>query len=222
MAVALVVLLWSENFEVGKVVVVFVAVDVVDMEGGWQLCVVGVGVVRGKLTVEVECGEIAGELVVVELEVDTVPGGPHGDCKQVVGCEVGREGWGVWIGWCWLWPPSEGLLVHVRVELPPPAHALTVHHKVKFSDGHACGSCGSCSSCCCCSCRTSSRSSSSSSSCSSSSSSCSSSSCCCCSSCSCSCTWNYISKPSWLLSLLLYLLLTPKCFTPSMSCVVVC
>ena len=35
---------------------------------------------------------------------------------------------------------------HVRVELPPPAHALTIHHKVKFSDGHACGSCGSCSS----------------------------------------------------------------------------
>ena len=33
LAVALVVLLWSENFEVGKVVVVFVAVDVVPRKG---------------------------------------------------------------------------------------------------------------------------------------------------------------------------------------------
>ena len=32
LAVALVVLLWSENFEVGKVVVVFAAVDVVDID----------------------------------------------------------------------------------------------------------------------------------------------------------------------------------------------
>ena len=38
LAVAVVALLWSENFEVGKVFVVFVAVDVVDLEGAWQPC----------------------------------------------------------------------------------------------------------------------------------------------------------------------------------------
>ena len=56
------------------------------------------GVVHCKLSVEVECGEVAGELVVVELEVDTVPGGFDGDCEQVVGCEVGSEGWRVCVG----------------------------------------------------------------------------------------------------------------------------
>lgn len=60
LAVALVVLLWRENFEVGKAVVVFVAVDVVDMEGAWQLCVVGVGVVHCKLSVEVVWGGCRG------------------------------------------------------------------------------------------------------------------------------------------------------------------
>lgn len=34
----------------------------------------------------------AGELVVVELEVDTVPGGPHADCEVKLEVKVGRSG----------------------------------------------------------------------------------------------------------------------------------
>ena len=101
------VLLRGENFQVGKVVVVFVAIDVVDMEGPWQWGVVGVA-----------------ELVVVELEVRTVPSGPDGESEEVVGSEVGGEGWRGGMVWCWLGLPSEGFLA-------PPAHPGTVHDDVK-------------------------------------------------------------------------------------------
>ena len=68
-----------------------------------------------KLLAEADHGEAAGESV--------VPGGPHGD----PGSQGAKpEGPGCLL---LLAAATGGLVVEVRVQLPPPAHALTVNHE---------------------------------------------------------------------------------------------
>ena len=68
------------------------AVGVVDAEVAWQWNVVVVGVVNCKLPVEVGCVEVAADegLVMTELEVDTVPGDPHGGSEESLPALIGH------------------------------------------------------------------------------------------------------------------------------------
>ena len=84
-------------------------------------------VVHCQFSVEVECGDLTGVLVVRELQISPVPGDVERNCKKGVGSEVGRESWWGWVVHGWLRCPRERLF-----KLLPPAKAMPIVHEVEL------------------------------------------------------------------------------------------
>ena len=106
-------------------------VAVVDVKRDGEKLVGVACVVHCQLSVVVECGDVAGDLVVCELKIHPVPCDVERESEQGVGSEIGGESWWVWVVRGWLRCPGERLL-----KLLPPAQTLPIVQEVEL---HGCG-----------------------------------------------------------------------------------